>query len=680
MIPNHLSPIWTALAPALGNHLWQSTLFAIAAGLLTLILRKNHARARYWLWLAASVKFLIPLSLLVGLGSHLAWSRDSAGTNAGLYFAMEEISQPFTQPTMSVIPRATPSTIASSSLIQLLPALLEALWLCGFLVVVFVWYLRWRRVSIALRNAEPLREGREVEMLRRLERLGGRRKRIEFFLSPASLEPGIFGMGRPVLVWPKGISEHLGDAHLEAILAHEVWHVRRRDNLAAALHMLVEAVFWLHPLVWWLGARLIEERERACDEAVLESGSDRQIHAESILKICEFCVGSALACVSGVTGADLKNRIARIMTERVARQLDFSRKLLLSAAGLVAVAVPIAIGLLSATQTRAQSQAQSTATIVPKFEVASIKPSNGIPMAGFEIVGKPFTGIMWKADRLMATNFTLRGLIRVAYAVQDEQISGGSDWINSEGFDIDAKVGKSVVDEMQKLGRVHGVSGRTRMLQALLADRFKLSLHSETKEIPVFALVIAKNGLKLQEAKPGNTYPNGIKGPAGRPIGAGTLVEPERGKLVGQGVPVSDLVENLSQELGGRIIVDKTGLKGKYDFTLQVAPDESQSAIFTALQEQLGLKLETQKLPIEVLVIDHAEKPSEPQAQISSAPVLLFEEASIKLNKSPSPVPGRHLYGDRFNATSRTIVLIRAAYGSNGRILSGDLASVQALT
>jgi uncharacterized protein (TIGR03435 family) len=101
---------------------------------------------------------------------------------------------------------------------------------------------------------------------------------------------------------------------------------------------------------------------------------------------------------------------------------------------------------------------------------------------------------------------------------------------------------------------------------------------SETKEIPVFALVIAKNDLKLHEAKPGDTYPNGIKGPAERPIGAGTLVEPERGELVGQGVPISDLVENLSQELGGRIIVDKTGLKGKYDFTLQVAPDESQAA------------------------------------------------------------------------------------------------------
>ena len=94
MIPKYLSAMWTAIAPALGNHLWQSTLFVVAAGLLTLILRKNHARARYWLWLAASVKFLIPFSLLVSIGSHLAWSRSFAGTKAGLYFAMEEVSQP----------------------------------------------------------------------------------------------------------------------------------------------------------------------------------------------------------------------------------------------------------------------------------------------------------------------------------------------------------------------------------------------------------------------------------------------------------------------------------------------------------------------------------------------------------------------------------------------------------
>src|SRR5205814_9387592 len=117
MILKYLSAMCMAIAPALGNHLWQSTLFAIAAGLLVLFLRKYHARARYGLWLAASLKFLIPFSLLAGIGSHLAWSRSSAGTNAGLYYAMEEVSQPFTQPAMSLITRTTPSTV-SPNLIQ----------------------------------------------------------------------------------------------------------------------------------------------------------------------------------------------------------------------------------------------------------------------------------------------------------------------------------------------------------------------------------------------------------------------------------------------------------------------------------------------------------------------------------------------------------------------------------
>jgi uncharacterized protein (TIGR03435 family) len=430
------------------------------------------------------------------------------------------------------------------------------------------------------------------------------------YLSRTSVEPGIFGITQPVLIWPTGISERLEDAHLDAILAHELWHVRRRDNLAAALHMLVEAIFWFHPLVWWLGARLIDERERACDEAVLESGSDRQIYAESILKICEFCIESPLACVSGVTGADLKKRMVHIMTKNVPRKLDFARKLLLSAAGLLAVATPVVFGLLKPVQSRAQSQDQGTTAIVPAFETTSIKPNNGEPMAGFEIVGKPFNAIMWKADRLMATNFTLHGLIRVAYAVQDEQIVGGRDWLNSEGFDIDAKIGNSAIDEMQKRGRVYGVSGRTRLFQALLSDRFKLSFHRETKDLPVYALVIGENGIKLPEAKPGDTYPNGLKCFGGRPCGGGILLEPEKNKLVGQGIPISNLADLLSEKMGGRIVVDKTGFKSKYDFTLQLPPDESQTAIFTALQEQLGLKVETQKLPTEVLVIDHAEKPS----------------------------------------------------------------------
>ena len=180
------------------------------------------------------------------------------------------------------------------------------------------------------------------------------------------MEPGIFGIARPVLIWPEGISAHLEDAHLEAILAHEVWHVRRRDNLAAAVHMLVEALFWFHPLVWWLGARLVDERERACDEEVVAMGGERHVYAESILKVCEFCVGSPLACVSGVTGSDLKRRMVYIMTERIARKLDFGRKLLLSTAGVLALALPLVFGLVNAPKMRAQDQAATAGASASK--------------------------------------------------------------------------------------------------------------------------------------------------------------------------------------------------------------------------------------------------------------------------------------------------------------------------
>jgi len=250
--------------------------------------------------------------------------------------------------------------------------------------------------------------------------------------------------------------------------------------------------------------------------------------------------------------------------------------------------------------------------IVPVFETASIKPNNGEPMAGFTIVGKPFKAIMWQGDRLMATNFTLHGLIQVAYGVPDDQIVGGSDWLNTEGYDLDAKMGKSVVDDMQKRGRVYGVSGRTLMFQKLLSERFKLSFHRETKELPVYALVIAKGGPKLHEAKH-------------------SVMRLGRGELTSQGVGIALLARTLSRQLG-RPVLDKTGLPGYYEFTLHWTPDESQTfigfdgtiipdnarppdsswpSVFAAVQEQLGLKLESQKGPVEILVIDHVEKPSE---------------------------------------------------------------------
>jgi bla regulator protein BlaR1 len=624
MIPSYLSAVWSASASALSNHLWQSTLFAFAAGLLTLALRKNCARARYWLWLAASAKFLIPFSLLIGIGSHMARPRALAAVQPSVFFAIDEVSRPFMQPT-------TPVTVSIAStdhlnFVHMLPAILLAVWLCGFILVLFVWCVRWRRISAALLKAMPLHEGREVEALQRLKRSGGIRIRIKLLLSPASVEPGIFGIARPVLVWPKGISERLEDTQLEAILAHEMCHVSCYDNLTAAIHMMVEAIFWFHPLVWWLGMRLVEERERACDEAALQLCKQPQIYAESILKVCEFCVESPLICISGVTGSDLKKRIVRIMTdaEHVARKLDFSRKFLLYVAGLAVIVVPIVFGQVRAAQGQAGPQDKAAIGIVTSeaFDVASIKPNK--PMGGHFMFGGG-----WSADEFTSFSTTLHDLVKTAYGVQDNQISGGPNWIDSERYDVRAKMSSSVADHLQKLSPDQRDIVQEHMLQALLADRFHLVIRHETKELPVYALEIAKNGSKLKEANPANTYPNGFKAPDGSPAGSSEM-EFGGGQLTGQGVPISVLVSDLSQqpELAGRTLEDRTGLTAMYDFTLRwtqqtpisrgapqsdngLGPYASGASLFTALLEQLGLRVESTKGPVDTIAIDRVERVSE---------------------------------------------------------------------
>lgn len=226
---------------------------------------------------------------------------------------MESIGQPFEPalpaPTLS---HAAPGAFATVA--RFLPVSLVVLWSVGCLFVLFMWYLRWRRLTALRRTAPALNSSRELEVLRRLERTARLPQQIDLVLSKSPLEPGILGVFRPILLLPAGISEKLTDAQLESVVAHELCHVRRRDNLAAALHMFVEAIVWFHPLVWWMGAQLVEERERACDEEVLSRGADPHVYAEGILKVCKFYLESPLPCSAGVTGSNLKKRIEAIMS------------------------------------------------------------------------------------------------------------------------------------------------------------------------------------------------------------------------------------------------------------------------------------------------------------------------------------------------------------------------------
>jgi bla regulator protein BlaR1 len=607
MTGEYFSSLWATITPGVANHLWHSTLFAIAAGLLTLFLRKHHARARHWLWLAASLKFLLPFSLLVSIGSWLSPEPAAKpSVRPVIYFAMEEITQPFSQLGVRVTPAHAPSMV--SSILPQLTQAIGALWLVGFLAVLVLWCVRWRRVSAATKHAMPLEEGREVAVLRRMERIGGIRRPLAMLLSRTSLEPGIFGIARPVLVWPEGISQHLDDQHLEAILAHELWHVRRRDNLFAALHMLVEAVFWFYPLVWWLGARLIDERERACDEEVVALGKNRQIYAESILKVCEFCLGSPLPCVSGVTGADLKRRMVHIMNDRISLKLDFARKALLTLAAILAIAVPITFGLFTATPSRAQSQAATSNLSAPVFSSVSIKAHESADPMRTKMMFSLMDG------SFVANGVTLQRLIQMAYRVQDAQISGGRDLLNKTKFDIEAKLDPSFVAAMhQQTSGGKNFDDRA-MLKSLLADRFKLVAHSEAQTVDAYDLVADESGAKLQ------------------PVGEQPrMMHLGPGELTSSGAPVELLAAQLSARLG-LPVVDKTGLKGNYAFNLHWTPDKKQDealeqsgepvapeppadsngpSLLTALQEQLGLKLEPQTEPVQMLVIDHVEAPAE---------------------------------------------------------------------
>jgi len=347
-------------------------------------------------------------------------------------------------------------------------------------------------------------------------------------------------------------------------------------------------------------------------------GGERQVYAESILKVCEFCVGSPLACVSGVTGSDLKKRMVYIMTECIARKLDFGKKLLLSTVGVLALAMPIMFGLVNAPKIRAQEQAATAGASTSNVELMVKAGAGG---AAHRV------GMMYSPTGFKAMNTTLQALIQEAYGVQANQIAGAPDWAKTAEFDLEIgpKDDKSVpsglsIEQSLEQSRIRN----QRLLQAALAERFKLALHPETRELSTYALVVGDDGSKLRPAKPSSSYPDPAKGPEGIPPSKSFRIKLDGSQagLEARGTSTADIASHLSRELG-TVVVDKTGLTGNYDFTLNwnsdgsvgnfnaPASDASASALSTAIQDQLGLKLEPVKGPMQVLVIDQVEKPSE---------------------------------------------------------------------
>jgi uncharacterized protein (TIGR03435 family) len=209
----------------------------------------------------------------------------------------------------------------------------------------------------------------------------------------------------------------------------------------------------------------------------------------------------------------------------------------------------------------------------------------------------------------------LSTIIGAAYDVRLGRLWGMPAWLASDPYDVQAKMGDETLAAFQKLSKQEQMMLRYRMLQPALEDRLKLKVHRDTKIARTYDLVIARGGLKLKEADPSNTYENGIKVPEG--MSRQGIMQVQSGILRGQAITMARLAGQLSGLVDGPV-TDKTGLTGKYDVILDWAPDarsaaseDSGPSIFTAVQEQLGLKLEPTKGPVDALVIDHVEKPTE---------------------------------------------------------------------
>jgi len=255
------------------------------------------------------------------------------------------------------------------------------------------------------------------------------------------------------------------------------------------------------------------------------------------------------------------------------------------------------------------SHSKTEAVLVPgaSFEVATIKPSD--PNARGGSAGSGPNG------RFTTKNWQMKRTICGAYRLLTFQCLGGPTWLDSDPYDIDAKPDNATSEQLLKLSWKEREPVQQRMQQALLADRLKLKTHFETREMTIFALVVAKGGQKMHEAKPGDTYASGARRSDGKPFGTPMFMM-GNGSITAQGMTLDNLVLNLPG-LTGHLVENRTGLTGAYDFTLHYSPidpppsDSTAPSIYTALEEQLGLKLQSIKAPVKVLVIDHVERPSD---------------------------------------------------------------------
>jgi len=490
-------------------------------------------------------------------------------------------------------------------------ALLQTVWLGGALcslapVVLGLWQIRRvRRRALAWPEAQATLDA--------LAHDAGFCGAVDVLVHEAASGPMTCGVARPAIVFPPD-AQSWSRVDVRRALTHELEHVRRRDWLTLCAPRAVCALYWFHPLVWIANRQLSLNAERACDDAVLRE-SHAFGYADQLVALAERSMTQMRRPLLAMANSgDLSTRVHAVLSTRQARGPAGAW-----ARTAVAVAAACSVVFVAPLRTRAVAAGQTPA-VRDQFDVASIKPSSSESMMHV----RPLPG------RLTA-DATLQVLMQYAYGVQAFQISGGPSWLAAARYEIDAK-GSAAASRGQLF----------RMLQPLLEDRFQLAIHRETKEMPVFELVSNRGGPRLARPEEGAcvdadgdaalefaggrmAVPGELPSAKVRCGSAVVAIDPANAQMQLRGgkVAMPELVRALSMMLGRRVL-DKTGVTASFDVLLNFVPDETTPALpppppgsgiagvslAQALQQQLGLRLDAAKGPVDVIVIDRAERPS----------------------------------------------------------------------
>jgi bla regulator protein blaR1 len=477
-------------------------------------------------------------------------------------------------------------------------------------------------------------------MLRRSAVIQGGRATSSRCVSPITV-----GWLDPVLILPEGWHQWTS-AKLDAVLTHEGEHARRRDPLVQWLALLNRAILWFHPLAWWLERRLATLSEEACDAAVLAAGHSPRDYSQYLLDLARSVAheGRRIRAVGmAMPGSGLTQRLHQIFDGLPAAPISRAR-IVCTVAFSAMSSVMFAAGTLAPRQDLAPGVKADAAQ--QKYEVASIKPcaSEALPpiQSGARAAGPG--NATTSPGRAHWDCITLGELANLAYAGpynrllnslvrqqpgQPQLVRGGPSWVYSDKFVVDVKA-PGAADRETMIGP---------MLRALLEDRFKLKTHRATEERTMYALTVAKDGLKIKRTEPADCReydpsqpPSGPPQPGDVPSCGNMHMNWNGGNrtLTLTGTTLQSFTDGvLSGLVMDRFVINRTGLEERFNIPLEFAPDDSTPggmaglawsrregatpatgpSIFKAL-EQLGLKLESTKAMAEYLVIDRVERPT----------------------------------------------------------------------